>query len=326
MKAAIFKAYGFNNPIEIQQTETPSPTEHQIRIKVKATPVTAVDAIFRSGSNLFARMTTGLRTPKIKTLGTELSGVVEAVGEKVSGFKVGDEVIADSGTHYGAHAEYVVVSGQDPIVHKPEHLSFQEAAAVSYGALTALPFLRDHGKIKRDHNVLVIGASGGVGTYAVQLAHYFGAEVTGVCSSNHASLVTSLGAHHIIDYRETPLSGLRGQFDIIFDTVGKYSFGKTKHLLKPEGRYLTTVLNLRSVFDMLRKSPGRQKSILAFTGLRNNKDKTEDLRYIAGLFSNRQLKAVIDREYGLDEISEAYDYVAGGHKAGSVVINMENMA
>ena len=322
MKAALFKSYGNRESVVVEETDNPVPKDHEILICVKATTVTAVDALFRSGTGFFARIATGIIKPKIRTLGTELSGMVEAVGNKVTEFKKGDEVIADSGTHYGAHAEYVVVGENDPIVHKPDYLPFEQAAAVSYGSLTALPFLRDHGKIRKGDRVLIIGASGSVGTYAVQLAKYYDAEVTGVCSSKNALVVKSLGADHIIDYRKTPLSNLEDSFDIIFDTVGKYSFKKTRHLLKQEGTYLTTVLSLRSAFDMLRTGRSKQKSILAFTGLRNSEDKTADLRLIADLLKNHRLKVVIDREFSLNEISDAFDYVAQGHKTGNVVITV----
>lgn len=322
MKAALFKTYGSKDAIVVGETDRLIPNNNEILIRVKATTVTAVDAIFRSGSSFFPRLATGLFKPKIKILGTELSGVIESVGNSVKGFKPGDEIVADSGTNYGAHAEFVLVSDKDPIIHKPGHLSFNEAAAVSYGALTALPFLRDHGKIKKGDNVLIIGASGSVGTYAVQLAKYYGAEVTGVCSSKNTSLVKSLGADHIIDYHKTPLKDFKDQFDIVFDTVGKYSFSKTKHLLKTPGKYLTTVLSLRSAFDMLRTSQGKQKSILALTGLRKNEDKTGDLKLIADLYNNKMLTAVIDREFTLDTINEAFDYVARGHKTGNVVITI----
>jgi NADPH:quinone reductase-like Zn-dependent oxidoreductase len=322
MKAAMFKSYGGKDSIRVEETVLPVPGDNQILVRAKATTVTAVDAIFKSGKQLFARLATGIFSPKINILGTELSGIVEKTGKDVTGYQAGDEVIVDSGTLYGAHAEYVLISDKDPIVHKPENLTFREAAAVSYGALTALPFLRDHGKIKKGDRVMVIGASGTVGTYAVQLADYFGAEVTAVCSSGNAELVQSLGAEHIVDYRKTPLRDLQDQFDIIFDTVGKYSFNQTKHLLKPDGKYLTTVLSLRSVFDMVRTGPGKRKSILALTGIRKNEEKTEDLRWVAKLFKEHRLKAVIDRDYSLDEISDAFDYVAKGHKTGSVVITI----
>ena len=322
MKAALFKAYGNEGSVVVEETHAPVPDENGILIHVKATTVTAVDALFRSGTGFFARMATGIIKPKISILGTELSGVVESVGNKVTGFKKGDEVIADSGTHYGAHAEYVTVDENDPIVHKPENLPFEQAAAVSYGSLTALAFLRDNGKIKKGDRVLIIGASGSVGTYAVQLAKYYGAEVTGVCSEQNTALVKSLGAEHIIDYRKTDLGDLDDSFDIIFDTVGKYSFNKTRHLLKPDGTYLTTVLSLRSAFDLLKTRRSRQKSILALTGLRKNEEKTEDLRFIADLFKNQRLTAVIDRKFTLDEISDAFDYVAQGHKTGNVVITV----
>jgi NADPH:quinone reductase-like Zn-dependent oxidoreductase len=168
--------------------------------------------------------------------------------------------------------------------------------------------------------VLIIGASGSVGTYAVQLAKYYGAEVTAVCSSHNALLVKSLGADRIIDYRKTPIKDIHSQYDIIFDTVGKYSIAKTKHLLTPRGRYLTTILSLRSVYDMLRTRRSKQKSILVLTGLRKNEEKTDDLRLITELFKNHKLRAVIDKEFTLDTINKAFDYVAQGHKTGNVVI------
>ena len=322
MKAAIFKSYGNYNSIVVEEINNLTPNDNEILIKVKATTVTAVDAIFRSGSNFFPRMATGIISPKIKILGTELSGVVEIVGKNVNGFKAGDEIIADSGTNYGAHAEYVLVSDKDPIVKKPSYLSFEEAAAISYGALTALPFLRDHGKIDSNDRVLIIGASGSVGTYAVQLSKFYGAHVTAVSSTKNAVLVKSLGADEIIDYRKTPLKDVQGQFDIIFDTVGKYSFVQTRHLLSPNGKYLTTILNLRSVFDMIRTRRSAQKSILTLTGLRNNEDKNSDLRFISELFKNHTLSAIIDREFPLERINEAFDYVSKGHKTGNVVITV----
>jgi NADPH:quinone reductase-like Zn-dependent oxidoreductase len=320
MKAAIFKAYGNENSIVVEEIDNLVPNDHEILVKVKATTVTAVDAIFRSGEKFFPRMATGIFSPKIRTLGTELSGVVEMTGKNVTGFQIGDEVITDSGTNYGAHAEYVLVTDKDPIVHKPKYLSFKEAGAISYGSLTALPFLRDHGKIKEGDRILIIGASGSVGTYAVQLAKYYGAKVTAVCSSQNALLVKSLGADKIIDYRKTPLKDIRSQYDIIFDTVGKYSIAKTKHLLTPRGRYLTTILSLRSVYDMLTTRRSKQKSVLALTGLRKNEEKTDDLRLITELFKNHKLRAVIDKEFTLDTINKAFDYVAQGHKTGNVVI------
>jgi NADPH:quinone reductase-like Zn-dependent oxidoreductase len=320
MKAALFKKYGRENSISVEKMAIPAPKENEILIRVKATTVTAVDAIFRSGSDFFPRLATGIWKPKIKTLGTELTGIVESVGEKVTAFKIGDAIIADSGTNYGAHAEFITLSEDDPIVPKPEDISFNEASAISYGALTALSFLRDHGKIKQDDKVMVIGASGSVGTYAVQLARYFGAEVTAVCSSNNIDLINSLGADHVIDYKKTPLKSAQGQFDIIFDTVGKYNMGKLKHLIKADGKYLTTVLKWQSVLYMIRTAYGSRKSILAFTGLRSNEEKKKDLGLVSELYNIGKLRVIIDREFTLDRIAEAFDYVEKGHKTGNVVI------
>jgi len=322
MKAALFKKYGSKDSIKIGESELPEPGDTEVLIQVKATTVTAVDAIFRSGSNFFPRLATGLFSPKIRILGTELSGVISSVGDNVSDLKLGDAVVADSGTSYGAHAEYVLLSEKEPLVKKPESVSFEEAAAISYGSLTALPFLRDHGEVKKGDSVLIIGASGSVGSYAVQLAKYFGAEVTGVCSTKNVSLVKSLGADHVIDYKEESLRDVMMHFDIVFDTISKYSLGETKHLLKAEGVYLTTGLSLRSVFDMVRTGKAGKKSKLAFTGLRGNDEKKEDLKFIIELFKENRLRSVIDRTYKLDDIIKAFDYVEKGHKVGNVIIKV----
>lgn len=169
---------------------------------------------------------------------------------------------------------------------------------------------------------MIIGASGSVGTYAVQLATYFGAEVTAVCSSKNIDLVNSLGADHVIDYKKTSLKSIQGQFDIIFDTVGKYSMNKLKHLMKVEGKYLTTVLKWQSLFDMIRTALGSRKSILALTGLRSNEEKKKDLGWVSELYSKGKLRVIIDREFPLDRIAEAFDYVEKGHKTGNVVITI----
>jgi len=322
MKAAIFKKYGSIQSIVIEEIPIPTPAENELLVNVKATTVTAVDSIFRSGKYPFARMATGIFSPKIRTLGTELSGVVETVGENVTNFKKGDEVIVDSGTNYGAHAEYVLISKDDPIVLKPSYLPFKEAGAITYGTLTALPFLRDHGKIKKDDRVLIIGASGSVGSYAVQLAVYYGTHVTAVCGSRNALLVKSLGAHEVIDYTKSPIRDIEGQYDIIFDTVGKYSFGKLRHLLKPDGKYLTTVLGITSIVNMMRTAFTRKKSILAFTGIRKNDQKLDDLRFISDLFTHHRLSAIIDKEFDLESINDAFNYVEMGHKTGNVVITI----
>ena len=324
MRAALFKAYGNHDSIQVQEIEQPPLGDNDILIKVIATTVTAVDAIFLSGKSLFPRLATGLLKPKIPVLGTELSGIVEAVGQKVTNFKPGDEVIADSGTNYGAHGEYVRVSKDDPIVQKPQNVPFKEAAAISYGSLTALSFLRDSAKVKEGNSVLIIGASGSVGTYAIQIAKQFGANVTGVCSTKNVALVTSLGADHVIDYTQTALKDLQATYDIVFDTVGKYSFGSVRHLLSPKGRYLTTVLSFRAVFDMALSTFRRQKSILALTGLRPAAQKLQDLQFVTDLFSTNSLQSVVDREYALDNIAEAFRYVQLGHKSGNVVVSINN--
>lgn len=323
MKAALFERYGTEGSIRVGEMPTPKPEAHELLIKVKATTVTAVDSIFRKGNSIFPRMATGLIRPGIPVLGTELSGVVEAVGDQVTGFHPGDEVIADSGTNYGAHAEYVCISEKEPVIKKPENMTFMEAAALSYGGLTALSFLRDSGAIQQGDRVLVIGASGSVGSFAIQLAVHFGAEVTGMCSTANIDLVKSLGADHIIDYTKTAWEDIDQTFDIIFDSVGKYSLKTCRHLLTDNGRYLTTVLSAGSVGDMLKtKMVGKKKSILSFTGLRSAEDKMKDLELLVNLAESGSLKPVIDRDYPLENIEEAFQYVDLGHKKGNVVITV----
>lgn len=323
MKAALFRTYQKNGPIRIGDIEKPEPQKNEILVKVKATTVTAVDSIFRKGDSFFPRLVTGLFKPKIPVLGTELSGVVETIGSDVTRFVPGDEVIADSGTHYGAHAQYVTVSEEEPVSKIPENLTFHEAAALCYGGLTALPFLREGGQISKGNRILVIGASGSVGSFAVQLSAYFGADVTGFCSTANVDLVTSLGANHVIDYKKTPLSDINQTFDIIFDTVSKYSLKACRHLLTENGRYLTTGLSAVSIREMIMtKLRGKKKSILMFTGLRSPEEKLNDLEFLIKLVENGDLKPLIDRVYDFDLINDAFEYVDKGHKRGNVIINV----
>ena len=323
MKAAVYERYGEPEVVQIQEIEKPIPGDDDILIKVMATTVSAVDSIFRRGNKMFPRLATGIVNPKISILGTELSGVVESVGENVHEFSPGDPVIADSGTNYGTHAEYVVISRKDPVILKPDNLSFKEAAAVTYGALTALAFLRDNGNVQSGQKVLVLGASGSVGSYAIQLANHLGAEVTGVCSTKNVQLVRSLGADRVIDYKKESVTDQSGPWDVIFDAVGKYSFRECKPMLKDKGIYLTTVLSFAILGQMVITSLSRgKKAVLALTGLRPTEQKNSDLAFIKNLIEKGELHPVIDRSYPLDNISEAYSYVDRGHKKGNVVITV----
>lgn len=325
MKSVILEKYGSPDVLYLKEVEKPIPGDTEVLIKIHATTVTAVDSTFRRGNSIFARFATGLARPKIRTLGTEFAGKVESTGKDVHLFETGDQIFGDSGSSYGAHAEYLTLPEQEPMAIKPDNLTFEEATGVPYGALTALPFLRDSGNIQSGQKVLINGASGAVGHFAVQLAKYYGAEVTGVCSASSAQLVKSLGADIIIDYHETDFTRSEETYDIIFDTVGKSTFSRCKGSLKPGGIYLTTVIGIPILLQMLWTSMiGAKKAKLALTGLRPTADKKKDLLFIKKLIEAGKIKPVVDRHYSLSQIAAAHQYVENGHKKGNVVITLNS--
>lgn len=319
MKSIQYKSYGGPEVLEVVKTEKPTPAEDEILVKVIATTVTSVDSTFRAGKAIAARLYTGIRHPKNPILGTEFSGIAEEVGERLTSFKTGDRIFGEA---EGTYAEYLVVKGDSVIAKIPENLSYKDAAAIPYGVLTALPFLRDTGSIKKGDKVLVNGASGAVGSYGVQLAKYYGAEVTGVCSTANVEMVKSLGADRVIDYKKEDFTKSGEEWDIIFDAVGKSSFSKSKSALTGHGIYLTTVMSATIQFDMLRTSFTSPKAKLTLTGMRKPAEKRKDLHFVKGLIEEEKIKPYIDRKYSFDEISEAHSYVDSGHKTGSVVINI----
>jgi NADPH:quinone reductase-like Zn-dependent oxidoreductase len=252
--------------------------------------------------------------------GVEFSGDIEAVGKEVTSFKVGDQVFGMSPDTFGAHAEYMCLPEAKPIIIKPTNTTYEEIVGITDGALTALTFLRDVAKLQRGQKILVNGASGAVGAYAVQLAKYYGAEVTGVCGSANINMVKSLGADKVIDYTQTDFTKSGQTYDVIFDAVGKRSFSQCKGSLTQTGIYLTTVPTLGIVFQMLRTSlMGSKKAKFTTAGLLQNKD---NLRFLKELIETGKLKAVIDRCYPLEQIAEAHKYVETGHKKGNVIMTM----
>ncbi len=322
MKAAIYIKYGPPEVIQIKEVEKPIPKDNEVLIKVYATTVSTVDSIFRKGKNFFARMATGILRPKSNILGTEFAGEVESAGKDIQQFTPGDKVFGDSSITSSTHAEYLCLRGDEPLAIVPDAMSYAQAASVPYAALTALPFLRDNGKIKSGQKVLILGASGSVGTFAVQLAKYYGAEVTGVCSTANVELVKSIGADQVIDYTKQDFTQSGETYDIIFDTVGKSSFSRCKSSLKKPGIYLTTFIGFGILFKMLFTSKSKKKAIIAFTGLRPAAERAADLHFIREIIEAGKLKPVIDRQYPLEQITEAYQYVDKGHKKGSVVITI----
>jgi NADPH:quinone reductase-like Zn-dependent oxidoreductase len=324
MKAIVQTKYGPPDVLQLKEVEIPVPKDNEVLIKIHATTVTAVDCTFRQGSPFIGRFFSGLTKPKKTIPGTELAGEIEAVGVDVKRFNEGDQVFGTSMGN-GAHAEYMCLPEEGAtLAIKPVNMTF-EAAACCDGALTALPFLRAKGNIQSGQKVLIYGASGSVGTAAVQLARYFGAEVTGVCSTSNLELVKSLGADKVVDYTQDDFTQSGQTYDVIFDTVGKTSFSRCKGSLKQTGIFLEAALTPAILPQMLWTSKiGSKKAMIAFTGLMPASERTENLIFLRELIEAGKIESVIDRTYPLEQMAEAHRYVETGHKKGNVVITVQH--
>jgi NADPH:quinone reductase-like Zn-dependent oxidoreductase len=324
MRAVVYEKYGSPDVLELREVAKPTPKDNEILIKIYATTVTAADFRARSFTIppafwLPARITLGLRKPKKAILGAELAGEVETVGRNVKRFKKGDQVFAATLIVAGAYAQYRCLPEDAAIAIKPSNLTFEEAAALPIGARTALHYLRK-ANLQKGQKVLVYGASGSVGTYAVQLAKYFGAEVTGVCSTSNVELVKSLGAEQVIDYTVEDFSNQGETYDVIFEAVDKSSFSACMRTLKKNGIYLNVVTPLWSLRMLWTKMTTNKKLMLG----ENVPESAEDLLFIKELVEAGKLKPVIDRCYSLTQIVEAHRYVDKGHKKGNIVITVEH--
>ncbi len=323
MNTVVYTEYGSPDVLTLTEVEKPAPKENEVLIKISASTVSSVDATFRSGDSWSGRLYTGLINPKRPTLGSTFAGKIEAVGSQVTQFKPGDQVYGTT-AGFGSHADYICLPEDGAMTIKPASMGYEEAVAIT-PALTALPFLRDNGHIQAGQKVLINGASGGVGTLAVQLAKYFGADVTGVCSTTKVEFVKSLGADRVIDYTQEDFTRSGETYDIIFDVAGKSSFSRCKNALKPDGIYLSTVLSTGILLQMARTSMiGSKKAVIAFAGLRPASDQANDLAFLNELVEEGKIRATIDRRFPLQEIAEANRYFEEGGKKGSVVITMDH--
>ncbi len=328
MKAIVYTEYGSPEVLHLAEIAKPAPKDNEVLVRIHATPVNFGDLLARNFKNvtprkfnmpiffwLPARMAFGWRKPKKNVLGSEFAGEVAAVGAQVTRFKPGDEVFGYRGENMGAYAEYLCLPENGMLALKPANMTYEEAAAVPYGALTALSLLR-RVNLQPGQKVLINGASGGIGAAAVQLAKHFGAEVTGVCSTPRLGFVKALGADKVIDYTKEDFTRNGEAYDVIFDILGKSSFGRGKKSLKPKGVYLFASFKLKQLVQMLwTKIAGNQKVICALSS-----EKAEDLTFIKELIEAGKYKAIIDKRYPLAQTAEAHRYVESGQKQGSVVI------
>ncbi|MBB5286568.1 NADPH:quinone reductase-like Zn-dependent oxidoreductase [Rhabdobacter roseus] len=319
MKAVVYTQYGPPEVLQLQEVPRPIPKDNEVLIKVRATTVNRTDCAFLRAKPFINRLFSGLFGPKYQTLGNEFAGDVEAVGEDVTIFRPGDRVFGYNDATFGAQAEYLVLAEQASLATIPDGLSYEEAAPLLEGAHYALNNLRA-ARVGPGQEVLIYGATGGIGSAAVQLARYLGAAVTAVCATDHVALVRSLGANEVLDYTRQDFTKLGRTFDVVFDAVGKSSFGRCQPILKAKGIYLSTELGawvqnpFLALFTPLR---GGRQVLFPIPTLSK-----EDLTLLKTLAETGQYRPVVDRTYPLEQIVEAYRYVETGQKIGNVVIRV----
>jgi len=327
LKAILHSQYGPPDLLQLREVEKPTPRDNEVLIAIHATTVSTGDCNMRNFTFVtrsmlpFAKLTFGIGRPwKARVLGTELAGEVESLGKDVKKFKKGDRIVASTGMAGGGHAQYACLPEQGALAIKPDSLSWEEAVAIPFGANAALYFLRDLGKIRAGQELLIIGASGAIGSAGVQLAKHFGATVTGVCSGANAELVRFLGADKVIDYTREDFTKDVKTYDLIFDVVGGTTFDRCQNSLKPNGVFLQNIMELTDIARVLWTSIASRKKIKGGVAINNVKR----MGFIAELATAGKLRPVIDRSYTLEQTSEAFEYVEQGHKKGNVVITVSH--
>ncbi|WP_444684813.1 NAD(P)-dependent alcohol dehydrogenase [Alkalicoccus luteus] len=325
MKAVRVTAYGGPENIRITEENEPVPQENELLIRVEAAVVTPPDCAFRAGRPAAVRLFTGIRRPK-RVPGDTFAGVIVKTGDRVKEWRSGMHVFGSSSTQFGAHAEYMVIRADSACAFIPEGTSYAEAASLSYGGLTALPFIRDHAQVSPGKAVWINGAAGGVGVYAVQFARLFGADVTASAAGRNSVFLQNLDVDNIHDYSCGPApEGIA--YDIMFDIPGTYSFSEVRPFLAKQGRYMTADLKLNVLYRMLtsrfRTGP---KAVFAATGLRKPADVQQDLRYLAELVREKRIRPVTDRIFGLSEAAEAHRYVETEKRRGPVILDVRGNA
>lgn len=327
MKAIVCTKYGAPDVLQLKEVEKPIPKADEVLVRVHAASVTAADCMMRRGTPFYARFFIGLMKPKNPIPGTGFSGVIEGIGKDVKSFKKGDSVFGETGVGFSANAEYLCLPADGVLAPLPNTMTFEEAAPVCDGALTSLSFLKDIGKLHSGQKVLINGAAGSLGSAAVQIGKYFGAKVTGVCSTTNLDMVKSLGADKVIDYTKEDFTKTGHSYDLIYDTVGKSSFHQCKRALTQNGVYLSPVLGLPLLLQMLWTFKiGRKKARFSATGIRPVSELRILLNELKELIEKGEIKSIIDKRYPLEQTPEAHRYVDEGHKKGNVVITVNQNA
>ena len=323
MKAIVSTGYGSPDVLQFQEVANPTPKDNEVLIKVHAASITRAGTMMRTGKPYIGRFFTGLSKPKNSIPGTGFAGTIKFIGKDVNQYKVGDKVFGESIKTFGAQAEYLCLPEDSVMTKLPNNYTFEEAAPICDGALTSFNFLKNIAQIKPGQKVLINGASGSLGTSAIQLAKYYGAEVTGICSTSNIELVKSLGADYIIDYTKQNFTTKDITYDIIYDTIGLLSFSECKKSLTKNGVYVSPVLKMPLLFQMLWTSKlSRKKAKFAATGLSPIPELKIMLEDLKKIMKSGDLKSIIDKRYSFEQIADAHRYIDEGHKKGNVVLSI----